>query len=144
MSITGDKALDAKLKDLELRTAKRIARKAINKGLTQIARGQRAAAPTKRIKGTVGSRNKKNRKTGLAEAKVGMNVGKKLTNPKRMPHAHLLALGTSERTTRSGASRGRMPAIARDFIRAGTHAALGAAKTAIETSLRTDLAKRKL
>lgn len=36
--------------------------------------------------------------------KVGFNVGKRLA-----PHAHLVTLGTVQRSTKSGANRGRMP-----------------------------------
>ena len=120
--VTGVKTVDRRLKRLALKDAKRIGRQAINKGMTPIVkqlRKETPKGPTGNLRKAVGKRNKKNRETGVQEAKVGYNVGLKhrKTKPgakrkarRRAPHAHLVALGTKKRFWKSGKSTGKMPA----------------------------------
>ncbi len=100
--------------------------------MTVMAKAMRKAAPVgekKMVKKSIGQKLKKNKKTGLHEARVGINVGKK-RRPKddqlgvaagldakkgnrskyQSPHAHLVALGTKPRFhKKSGKSVGSMP-----------------------------------
>lgn len=114
-TVSGVRELKRRLDRLEKKDAKRIGRKAINRGLTIVARGVRAKAPGRRIKKVVGKRNKRNRRKGIQEAKAGVGVAKKRDFSKSTaPHAHLVAAGTANRKTtgrgryRSGANRGRV------------------------------------
>jgi hypothetical protein len=111
--VTGDRELDRRLAHLSDKGAKRAGRAAINAGLTVVAKAIRAAVPPVETPGhrkssitkAVGSRNKKNRTTGVQEAKAGFGVGKK--RGRVAPHAHLLALGTDDRHTGSKRDRRR-------------------------------------
>lgn len=163
--LEGDEKLARRLLALERKDAGRIARKALGKGLTQIAKGIRQQAPTavkpearRRLKKSVGTRNKRNRIKGVREAKAGLNVGKKRGSAARMPHAHLIALGTRPRhrkriggaaRPRSRASRhfaentstGTMPALAKEMVPGGARAASGNAAAAIRQAVATEIEK---
>ncbi|MGE0105115.1 MAG: hypothetical protein AB7G12_12770 [Thermoanaerobaculia bacterium] len=139
--LTGDKELDGKLRDLDRDMQRKIAGKANNAGLMEILKAQRDAAPNKRLKRALGKRNKRNRRTGMQEGKVGLNVGKR--GPKQFQQGHLLTLGTEDRWTGSKkrnsrrgivqvlktaatrAFRGRIKP--NDWIRQATKRALGTA-----------------
>jgi len=141
--LTGDEELERMLKHLADRTADRIARSALGAGISAIAKDLRKAAPkgpTGNLKASIGRRMDKPRGKNAASAKAGLNVGKqtakkqaqiKLRSGGRVmaPHAHLVSLGTKQRTrTRLGGryasiaeptgqqlSTGTMPA--NDFVR---------------------------
>ena len=121
--LTGVEQLTAKLDDLQAgKTTKKVARAGLNAGLAVVASVQRTSSPvgkTRQLKKAHGKRLKKNRRSGVYEAKAGVNVGKRGSN--RAPHGHLVALPTKLRRTRSGASRGRMPG--NDWINRATIAA---------------------
>lgn len=83
---------------------RRLARAALGAALTESARLIRNAAPRgTRIRKSVGKRFAKNRRTGVHEAKAGLNVGSKSGTA---PHAHFFTLGTKARYTRRGQFRG--------------------------------------
>lgn len=92
-----------RLQDTHPRGA-RIVAGSLRAGSTYLGREIRKAAPkgkTKLIRKAVASRVKRRR--GKLTAKVGLNVGRKRNTA---PHAHLVTLGTEERTTADGRSRG--------------------------------------
>lgn len=138
-AITGDRKLDRALQQLAQKEARKVSRRAVNKGLTVVARAVRQAVPpaktpghsSRQIKKSVGSRNRRNRRKGLQEAKAGVGVGKK--RGVAAPHAHIVALGTANRTTARGASRGRMPA--NDFVQRGFNQSAGKSRTVMLKSL---------
>jgi hypothetical protein len=87
---------------------RRLSRAALGAGLTESAKLIRRAAPKgSRIKASVGTRFKKNRRTGQHEAKAGLNVANKSGTA---PHAHFFVLGTQRRKTRDGRNRGKVEA----------------------------------
>jgi hypothetical protein len=131
-TITGDKALDRKLRNLATSGQKRIARAALGKALTVLARGVRNAIDPsqKSAKKTVGTKNKKNKKTGLHEAKVGLGVGKQTKSKKQRDskkggvgisktNIHWLVLGTKQRARDDGANTGSMPMIGKGWLKQG-------------------------
>lgn len=130
-SITGDKKMDRKLKNLATSGQKRISRAALGKGLTVLGRGIRNAIDPKQksAKKTVGSKNKKNKKTGLHDAKVGLGVGKRTKSKKQRgtkkgvgiskENIHWLTLGTGHRATKKGKSTGRMPPVGIRWVKQG-------------------------
>lgn len=140
---TGIPELDRKLKTLGDAGSRRVARSALGKGMTVIAKRIRAEVPesatkghgTKNIKASIGKRYAKNRRTGVMQARVGIDVGKKRAQQK--PQAHLRALGTVERKrTRIGgflAGRGKPRSLRTglvkgvDFVGAGYRASSGEA-----------------
>ena len=135
--LTGDKKLDKKLGRLARRGANRVARRGLGKALTVLARAMRAEAPNKTMKASIGKRNKKNRRKGIHEAKVGPNVGNKGKGEKRTPHAHLFILGTKERFTKTGASRGAMPQ--NDFVRRAAEKSRESAAAAMKAEIRKQI-----
>lgn len=85
---------------------RRLSRAALGAGLTEAAKLIRRAAPKgSRIKQSVATRFKKNRRTGQHEAKAGLNVGKKSGVA---PHAPFFVLGTVKRKNRAGQNRGKV------------------------------------
>lgn len=144
--ITGVKELDRKLRRLATKDEKKISRKAVGKALTPIARAIRALAPvgkTKSLKKAIGKSFKKNKRKGVTEAKAGVNVGKKVRRKDgssgSAPHGHLVTIGTSNRYTKTGASRGRNRA--NDFVNRGFNAAAGKSKQVLLTGIRDGLEK---
>lgn len=120
MTVAGITQLQRELKLLE-RGIRKASRKAVNKGLTVLRRGVAAEAPVGEsgfLKKSIGRRMEKSRGEEHS-GKVGPGVGKrrKDTGTNAAPHAHLVALGTTDRFTRRGARRGRMPA--NDFVGRG-------------------------
>jgi len=136
--VTGERKLDRQLKQLGDKTAKRINAAAIRSGMAVVRKAVKAETPrgpTGNLKRSIGARFKKKRTTGIYEAKVGGNVGKrskesttrggKVRKANAAPHAHLVLLGTSERFNKSGASRGTMPAnnaVSRGFAKSQARA----------------------
>lgn len=154
--ITGVKKVDRRLKRLALKDAKRIGRAAINKGMTPVVKEIRKATPkgpTGTLKKAVGKRNKKNRRTGIQEAKVGYNVGLKHRKAKpgakrkpkkRAPHAHLFGIGTKSRSWKSGKSTGRMPgnkAVGKAY-RASAQKSLAVMKQSVDDGIKKAARKK--
>lgn len=126
VTITGVKEVDAMLKGLSGKAAERISSAALSGGTTVLRREMRKAAPvgkTGKLKKSIGSRNEKDKRTGVRSAKAGINVGRQRKTTIRAPHGHLVALGTNDRYTDQGFSRGAMPK--NDFIRDATAKAQG-------------------
>lgn len=110
--IEGIKALEATLKGLRTSVQKRIMRNTVNRGLVIVAGEIRKSVPQaitpghdmRRVKKSVGvKRQKAGRENYLGKA--GLGVGK---NGQTAPLAHLIPLGTAERRTKAGASRGKI------------------------------------
>lgn len=146
-AITGEKEIDRKLERLEKKSARKVARRAVNKSTRTVTNAIKQEAPKGRrhrdalgrfaterkstvntLSKAIGQRAlKKSEAAGQVAAKTGVGVGKrKKKEGKRAPHAHLVALGTRRRKRRKvggvfkGASRkstGRMPA--NDFVKRG-------------------------
>lgn len=80
--LTGDKALDRKLKRLERKSANRIARSGLGKGARVAAKAIKAEVPSsmKSVRRSIGSYVKKAKRgpnAGITEAKAGFSVGTK-------------------------------------------------------------------
>jgi hypothetical protein len=151
-NITGDKKIDRKLKRLAKSGQKRIARAALGKALTVLARGVRNAIDPKQksAKKTVGTKNKKNKKTGIHEAKVGFGVGKQPKKKQRgnrpgvgisKTNIHWLLLGTKNRTTEKGKSTGAMPPVGKGWLKNGLKAAEPEAFRVMQETVKTKLAQ---
>lgn len=160
--LTGDKALEATLAMLGGKAGDRVARNALGAGLSKVAKAMKQAAPvgkTGAVKASIGKRNEK-KKTGVMEAKAGINVGKKTKiKGKFAPHAHLVALGTKRRQRKTIGGRfsylknptprqlstGTMPA--NSFVRMAYESSRSAARTAMTIaagrSLGRELAKAR-
>lgn len=134
VTITGDKKIDRKLKRLKTSSQRKIGRAMTGAMQTELLRGIRSVVPPKQksLKKTLGRRNKRNKKTGVYEAKVGFGVGKQAKSKKnrdpRKPgvgitksNVHWFILGTVQRIRSTGASTGEMPKspdyIARGFAK---------------------------
>lgn len=136
--ITGIAEVDRRLKRIEGRDARRIARNAVDKGLTVGRRAVAGGVPvgkTKQLKKAIGRRFKKNRNTDLYEGKIGINVAKKKERQAR--HGHLVGAGTTRRRTRSGANRGVMKA--NDFVSAGWSRVKGVVRSTIRRHLKEQI-----
>jgi len=111
LQIQGDKALLRALDRLSRQGAARASRAALRAGMKPVKKAIEAEVKsqvgkkTGRLRKAVGARMARNRRSGIYQAKVGMNVGKKTGG--RAPHAHLIALGTRVRTD-NGANRGKV------------------------------------
>jgi hypothetical protein len=151
-SITGDKAMDRKLKRLATSGQKRISRSTLGNGLTVLGRGIRNAIDPKQksAKKTVGSKNKKNKKTGLHDAKVGLGVGKRTKSKKQRDtkkggvgiskeNIHWLTLGTGHRATKKGKSTGRIPPVGIRWVKEGIRKAEPEAVRVMQQTARAKL-----
>lgn len=158
-TITGEKAIDRKLKRLATSGQKRVARAALGKALTVLARGIRNAIDPsqKSAKKTVGTKNKKNKQTGLHEAKVGLGVGKRTASKKQRDskkggvgiskeNIHWLVLGTKDRTRwkTSGAPTGGSPPVGKDWLKKGIGASKAEAFRVMQTTARAKIAQEVL
>lgn len=119
--VTGDKELDRLLSSLPEKVQKKIARKALNAGLSIEVKAMRGAVPANMndMKKAIGKSIKKSKKTGVVEAKAGAAVGIKKAKMEAMENKqkglragrpgvgigarniHWFILGTEERTTGS-------------------------------------------
>lgn len=112
--LTGDVRLNALLKALPENVQRKYARQALGRGMTILVKAAKAMAPvgeTGALKASIGKRFKRDTRSGVTTAKVGINVGRAAAKTyRRTPHGHLVALGTGERVTKDGKSTGRMPA----------------------------------
>lgn len=105
--IQGADELDRRLKRLGRKDRSTAMRRARAKSLTVIRKGIVAEVPVattpghsaKSIKRSIGTRNKKSKRSGEQESKAGVKVGKKRKSV--APHAHLIALGTKPRVRKS-------------------------------------------
>lgn len=147
--VTGDRKLDRQLAQLSGRAARRVNRNAVNAGLTVVAKAQRQEAPTGATRATrksVGKRFKKSFKTQQHEAKAGIHVGKKKRRPdgskgQVAPHAHLTALQTQPRYTRTGAFRGAVQS--NDWIGRGHRKSQASALNRMTAKLAEGIAKEQ-
>jgi hypothetical protein len=116
------------------RAERRLARAAISAGLSELVKIERNAAPKgTRIRQAIGSRFKKSRRTGVHEAKAGLNVGKKNGTA---PHAHFFVLGTQPRYTKTRKFLGKM--TANDFLKR----AVEAGSSRVESAMLRRIQKR--
>lgn len=118
--VEGANALDATLQGVRDSVRKRIMRGAVNKALVIVAGEIRKSVPQAKTRGHSNRRIKKSvgyrkylAKPDLYSGKAGLRVGS-TRNATIAPHAHFMALGTQERRTKSGASRGRV--MPRGFV----------------------------
>jgi hypothetical protein len=111
--------------DVDTGVAAKLSRTALRSGLAVLVREQKRNAPTVSIsrkvgkgkrqraaklktpKRAIGSRMVRRRRAGIYVAKAGLNVGKAHG---RFPAAAAYAMGSGERRTKKGASRGKAPA----------------------------------
>lgn len=147
--VTGVEELDRSISNLDTRSQKRIARPAVSRAMTFLKRKIQKAAPvgpTGNLKKSIGTRFKKDR--GVTSGKVGIDVGEaaKRKYDVSAPHGHLVALGTQQRQTESGANRGKMPK--NDFVSDTIDGNWGATQAlmirVIEEKLDKELAKQGL
>lgn len=106
VDVTGVPELEKALEGLSGTQAQAIREKAIAAGARALVGPTRNAAPlgpTGNLRKKVGARKGRSSKGGDRDPAVYV-VGS------TAPHRHLVIRGTRQRTTRSGASRGRMPA----------------------------------
>ena len=160
--LTGDKELEATLKELADKAADRVAKSALGAGLNVIRRAIKKAAPvgpTGNLKASIGKRLEKGKRGRAFTAKAGINVGRKTKKEKttgimaRAPHAHLVALGTQRRSrktlggkfanivnpTSEQLSTGTMPA--NPFVKQAAASAQGAAAIAMRKQAAKALAR---
>ncbi len=133
--VTGSEELDRQLEELQLRTVRRLAASGAVDGLAVFADAIRDRAPVGRsgsVRQSIGKRLIASQNSGLIGGKAGVNVAKQVANGRNFlgaPHAHLVALGTGERFTSRGASRGEMPG--NDFVLRAWEAAKARAAQAV-------------
>lgn len=142
VDIEGDKELQSILDELSGKVAERVASAAMSGGLIVLRREMKKQAPvgkTGLLKKSIGSRNEKNKRTGIRTAKAGINVGRTRQTTTRAPHGHLVALGTTERETKTGANRGSV--TGNSFIRQAQSAAKGQLQAAMVARAKKALAK---
>jgi hypothetical protein len=106
LKVTGDKELLRKLTRLSSGSAVgRVERKGMSAGMKRLSQEMKRRAPNKTARKAIGRRVRASRNVGT-RAIVGINVGRK--GEKRSPQVPLLALGTEERTRKSGGSTGKI------------------------------------
>lgn len=135
--ITGVPELNRKLRNLETKVARKVGRKAVNKGLTVLARAIRSKAP-RTLRPIVGKRHKKNRNTKQLEAKAGVGVGMNSKKAEKYGwYLFLQATGTRDRKTRRGGRRGRI--VAKSFVPEAYNASKSSVMSAMESTLKQSL-----
>ena len=131
--IDGLDAFKRKLEGLEKNAVRLVANKAMNAGLRVLAEGIKGQIPPQYsgLASLVGKRIDTSRSgdsRGQVVGKVGFGVarrGGRKTGRKRggvgisANNIHWLVLGTKERSTKSGANRGTMPAVLADCVPKG-------------------------
>lgn len=134
----------------------RVAKAGIFAGLGPMVKRMKALAPVNRrrykskrakpglLRRSIARRMKKDKRTGVSAGMAGINVGRKSGAALRAPHGHLVALGTSARSTKRGKSRGIMPA--NDFIsraeRESEAESLEATRKAVSLAIEKEFAKQ--
>lgn len=127
-----------------------VVKKAIRKGIDQLAKAIKAAAPVApgaykvkgvvmtpgRLKNSIKGRMSKP-KTWKISAKAGLLVGSKKGDAKTPRYTHLVALGTKDRYTKRGQYRGR--GTPNDFVKRATKASEAAVFTTIVDTMKTGL-----
>tara|TARA_R110000822_G_scaffold216828_1_gene351385 strand:- start:2843 stop:3358 length:516 start_codon:yes stop_codon:yes gene_type:complete len=105
--LTGVDEIEKTLRKLSDKTGDRVARSALGAGLGEVAKRIKKAAPvgkTKSLQKSIGKRYEKTKRIKYFQAKAGVNVGKQKKTAEgfekkiNAPHAHLVALGTKQRT----------------------------------------------
>lgn len=138
-AITGVPEINRKLRNLERKAARKVGRKAVNKGLTVLAKAIRSKAPRK-LRPIVGKRHKKNRNTKEMEAKAGVAVGMSKKKKEKFGerwYLFLQATGTRDRKTRRGGRRGRL--VAKTFVPEAFAASKSSVLAAMENTLKQNL-----
>ena len=148
-AITGVEAIDGRLRHLVGRDARRIARNAVNQGLTVAKRSIVAAAPVGKkhlLRRDIGKRFKKSRESGLYEGKVGVQVGIKVNN-RKTAYAPTIAVGSNQvrftQKTKTKQNRG-MVTKKNDFVKRGWSSAEASVTAAIENGITEGLLKNLL
>lgn len=155
--LTGDKELDAKLAELKIGAANKIARPALTKAARHLLKAMKGRVPPdkKYIKRALGlvvdakggkSRNQQRAKVGAAvgkAAKVESKRSGKNTGGVGISGAniHWALLGTESRTTDSGKKTGAMPAQLPGLVRDATTAARSEMLNIMRTEAMAGLAK---
>ena len=139
MNVSGSEELQSQLEAIAQRIVPQAAKSGTVKSLVVIQKAIVARTPrgkTKQLQKSIGKRLTK-RSPEFIEGKAGVNVGKSTGRGSSggksgtSPHGHLVTLGTSQRYTKRGAFRGRMPV--NDFVNRGFAASQQqAARTLIE------------
>jgi len=127
--LTGDKALDRKLKNLGRKAANRAARAGLGRGARMAAKRIKSEIPSslKSVRRAIGSSVKKGT-GGITTAKAGASVGK---GSKAGKTIHWWILGTAERTqATTGRSTGKSPA--HGVVVSAVSKAAGSIKAAIQ------------
>ena len=101
----------------------------------QTGKRKKKAARMKTVEQSIGSRNKRDKKRNVHEAKAGVNVGK--GKDKAFHQGHLFTMGSAARQTDGGANRGEMPA--NDFVKRATRIAGAASLNAMTYHIRSRL-----
>lgn len=142
MRVTGAKRFQSKLDRWIAQGGMEAVQKATEEAAQRVQQGIQQLAPvgkTRAVKNSIGYGFTKG-EPNQVNAKIGVNAGPRSRRSGAQvgmnePHAHLVALGTKSRFTKSGARRGRMPA--NPFVTAGFQAtADGAARVAHWVMLR--------
>lgn len=152
--VTGDKALDRRLKRFARKPANRIARAGLNKGARLAAKQIKQKVPSrlKSVRAAIGSSVKKS-KHGVTQAKAGAAVGKsrRKKSPKRTTgfgegisrqNVHWWVLGTEERQREdTGQNTGKMPEqpVVREGFKSGP--VMTAIKEGSTKQIKRELAK---
>lgn len=156
--LTGDKALDRKLKFLERKAGNRAARAGLGKGARLAAKKIKSEVPSrlKTVRRAIGSSVKKGR-DGITTAKAGAAVGKasKAKAAKRSTgggvgigrqNIHWWILGTGERTqSRTGRATGRT--TSHGVVLAAVTKSMSSIRSAIKEGVKASLmraAKKKI
>lgn len=141
--ITGDKALDRKLRGMPVRVQNKLEGQAIRAGLRIVVKRIKDRFPSKyrHLRTVVKSRYRRGK-----VAKAGAGVGKRKVPTRKHAHRggvglgsaniHWAVLSTSDRRTRDGAYRGRMPPILGDVVGSGWNVARHEAARAMLANLR--------
>lgn len=165
--LTGHKEVDKVLKNLDVKTANRIARNALGRGTRVFAKHIKKFVPAgqKRMRQAigwkVGSGKGRGRNNGVTVAKAGAAVSKKDASRKggivvesygefRSPgtgigigarNIHWWLLGTGPRWTKKGQYRGLMPKAKVQFVRLGVASGNSEAHSAIREGTQAQLNK---
>lgn len=145
-----DRDVMEQLGELKDNGVRRIARKSLNAGTTELRKAIAAEAPPGSVRKSVGKRVRVKRST--VEAKAGVNVGKRPVRMKKrdeqqgkrrsdgryaVPQAVFIAAGTKKRRNRQGSNRGLVRK--NDFVRRGSEKGKATAAVASEKAAAAQL-----